>query len=337
MENLYINALNNQFEYDNFSILELFIKDIISVIGILLIQFVGFNLVMSNHMTISNLLTFTFLTSYILDPIKNILDMNKEYFYAINSIKRINHLFEIDSEKIKKTTNYKLKGKIIFHNLNFEYKEDYKVLNNISIKIDKKDKVIILGKSGSGKSTIIKLLLKYYIAPRNTIYLDDIDINDISIGNIRDELTCVGQNEILYNDTIKNNIIMNRKISDEEFRKVIKITEVDEFVKDMFLGYETILEENGLNLSGGQRQRIMLARMLLKPSTIIIIDEGLNAIDTNLERKILKNIFQNYQDKTIIVISHRTENIDLFKNIYYLKDGKIEKNIKLPKECIYDR
>ena len=337
IENLYIKALNNQFEYDNFSILELFIKDIISVIGILLIQFVGFNLVMNNKMTVSNLLTFTFLTSYILDPIKNILDMNKEYFYAINSIKRINHLFEIDSETLKKTTNYKLKGKIIFNHLNFEYKDDYKVINNVSIKIDKKDKVIILGKSGSGKSTIIKLLLKYYIAPRNSIYLDDIDINDISIGNIRNELTCIGQNEILFNDTIKNNIIMNRKVSDEDFRKVIKITEVDEFVKDMFLGYETILEENGLNLSGGQRQRIMLARMLLKPSSIIIIDEGLNAIDTNLERKILKNIFQNYQDKTIIVISHRTENIDLFKNIYYLKDGTIEKNIKLPKECIYDR
>ena len=94
------------------------------------------------------------------------------------------------------------------------------------------------------------------------------------------------KNEILYNDTIKNNIIMGRNINNNDFINICKLTYVDEFVNKMFLGYDTKLEENGLNLSGGQRQRIMLARMLLKKSKIILIDEGLNAVDINLERKI---------------------------------------------------
>jgi ATP-binding cassette subfamily B protein len=209
-------------------------------------------------------------------------------------------------------------------------------LQNIHFHINKQEKVMILGDSGSGKSTILKILLKYYPIQRDMIYIDEIDLNDYSITNIRNNISSISQNEILYTDTIKNNITMNRKISDEEFINVCRIACVDEFVKDMFLGYNTKLEENGLNLSGGQRQRIILARMLLKPSKIILIDEGLNAVDINLERKILKNIFSNYIDNTIIVVSHRLENMDLFHKVIKLKEGQIIEEYSYPKEELYD-
>ena len=153
---------------------------------------------------------------------------------------------------------------------------------------------------------------------------------------MRNNITALTQNEFLYNDTIKNNIIMNRNINDNEFLEICQLTYVDEFVKDMFLGYDTKLEENGLNLSGGQRQRIMLARMLLKPAKIILIDEGLNAIDINLERKILKNILKKYTECTIIIISHRIENLDLFKKIIHMDKGEIVEKISHPKESLYD-
>ena len=133
-----------------------------------------------------------------------------------------------------------------------------------------------------------------------------------------------------------NNIIMNRNITDSDFFKVCQIACVDEFVKDLFLGYDTMLEENGLNLSGGQRQRIMLARMLLKTSKIILIDEGLNAVDINLERKILKNIFSKYNNHTIIVVSHRIENLDLFNKVIHLERGIIIEELSYPKESLYD-
>ena len=336
MEEIYSKALNDNFTYENISNLELFIKDIVYLIGILLIQFLGFTLVFNNQLSLGTFLTFTLLTNYFLDPIKNIIDLSKEYYYATNALTRVNNLLDIESENISTKTNHTLEGNIKLNNLTFSYNGEKIILNNLNLEIKQTDKIIILGNSGSGKSTIIKLLLKYYPVERNMFYLNNIDLNDLTINDVRTNITCLSQNEILYNDTIKNNIIMNRNISDDDFMEVCKLTYVDDFVKNMFLGYDTILEENGLNLSGGQRQRIMLARMLLKKAKIILIDEGLNAIDINLERKILKNIFLKYQNQTIIIISHRLENIDLFDKVIHLEQGTITKELSYPKENLYD-
>ena len=180
-----------------------------------------------------------------------------------------------------------------------------------------------------------KILSNYYTPRRDSIYIDGTDINDISISNLKDNITTISQEEIIFNDTIKNNIILNRKISDNKFIKICRELCIDEFVKNSPMGYNTKLEENGQNISGGQRQRIILARALLKNSNILLIDEGLNAIDINLERKILKTIFEKYQDKTIIIVSHRLENMDLYKKVINLKDGKIDKIANLPKEGDY--
>ena len=195
---------------------------------------------------------------------------------------------------------------------------------------------MILGSSGSGKSTILKLLSKYYVPKRDSIYLDEIDINDISISNLKDNVVSISQEEIIFNDTIKNNIIMNRDVTDLEFINICKLVYVDEIVKDMFLGYDTKLEENGQNISGGQRQRIILARALLKRGNIILIDEGLNAIDVNLERKILKNIFKSYMDKTIIIVSHRLENMDLYNKVVKLNNGSLEEVLGKPEGDCYN-
>ena len=338
IENIYIKALHDDFNYNNILNLEDFMKNIISSIGVLLIQLIGFTMIIKGKTTLSNLITFTFLTNYILDSMKNILDLNKEYYYVNNSIKRANNLFEIENENLEKKTNIKLKGNIEFHNLSFGYREE-DILKNINIKIKEKERVMILGNSGSGKSTLIKLLQKYYKIKRDSIYVNEIDLNDLTISDIRNEIACLSQNEFLLNDTIKNNIMIGAtktKIKEEEFYNVVKITQVDEFVKDLFLGYETKLEENGLNLSGGQRQRIMLARLLLKPSNIVIIDEGLNAVDVNLERKILKNIFKIYKNKTFIIVSHRIENLDLFNHVIKLNNGKLTEDINYPKGEVYD-
>lgn len=331
LEKNYIEALKDIEDYNHIINLEEFMKEIISGIGIHLVQFISFYLIINNQMSLSNIITFTFLTNYMINSMNNILELFKDYYYVKNSTKRANYLFEVESENLEKKTNFVLKGNIKINNLSFGYR-DSAFLNNINIQIKEGEKVLILGESGSGKSTLLKLLLKYYQVNRNNIFINDIDINDIAISNIRDEIACISQNEFLYDDTIKNNIVAGKKITEEEFLEIAKLTYVDEFIKELFLGYDTKLEENGLNLSGGQRQRIMLARMLLKPSKIILIDEGLNAIDINLERKILKNIFSKYKEKTIIVVSHRLENIDLFEQLIYLENGTIKKTLTKPKE-----
>lgn len=336
MELLYVKALNDSFTYENVSNLELFLKEMVSLIGILLVEFLGFTFVMNQNLTLGELLTFTLLANYFLEPIKNMIDLSKEYYYAVNSLKRINHLLDIETEDLSTKTILQFQGLIQIENLSFSYNGQKDILRDINLQIKENERVIILGDSGSGKSTLLKLLLRYYSVPRNMIYINGIDINDFSLDDVRNNISCVSQNEILYTDTIKNNIVLDRKVLDMEFMEVCKIAGVDEFVKNLFLGYDTKLEENGLNLSGGQRQRIMLARMLLKPSKIMLIDEGLNAVDINLERKILKNIFSKYQNRIIIVVSHRIENLDLFQKVFRFQDGTLVEEIRYPEESLYD-
>ena len=134
-------------------------------------------------------------------------------------------------------------------------------------------------------------------------------------------MTYISQNEILYNDTIKNNIILDRDITETEFLNVCNMLYINDILKDNILSYNYRIEEGGANLSGGQKQRIILARALLKNSKIILIDEGLNEIDINLERKILQNIFFYYKDQTIIIISHRLYNMDLYSKVINIENG----------------
>lgn len=332
MTSLYVKSLNDSFTYDNINNLELFIKDIVTHINILLVEFIGFTLVFDNILSVGEIITFITLIDYVISPIRNIIDLNKEYFYAANSLKRANNLFDIDSTDLVSKTNFNISGNIKINNLSYSYNDYNYILNNVNIDIKKGEKVLILGNSGSGKSTILKLLLKYYFPKRDSIYIDDVDINDISISNIKDNITSISQDEIIFTDTIKNNIILDRNIDDISFMNICKLTYVNEIVKNMFLGYDTKLEENGQNISGGQRQRIILARTLLKESKIVLIDEGLNAIDIDLERKILKNIFKKYQYKTIIIVSHRLENMDLYDKVIRLEGGKIKETLTYPKE-----
>lgn len=327
METLYLKSLNDNFFYQNINTMESFLKELITTIGTLLFQFIGIYFVMNQKMTLGYLMSLTALANCFLEPIINFIQLNKEYFYSKNSLKRINHLFEVKEENLYTKTNFVADGKISFQSLSFSYNQEKNILESITFDILKGNKVIILGDSGSGKSTILKLLLKYYEISRNMIYLNGIDLNDYSISDVRNSIGLMSQNEILYTDTILNNITLYQEIDSNKWLNICKITYVDDFVKNFFLGYQTKLEENGLNLSGGQRQRLLLARLLLQGKKIILIDEGLNAVDVNLERKILKNIFSKYPDKTIIVVSHRRENLDLFDQTLYFSQGKLLQNL----------
>ena len=144
------------------------------------------------------------------------------------------------------------------------------------------------------------------------------------MSDIRSSITYVSQNELLFNDTIRNNILLDRDAHEVDYLNICKILHIDDIVKDNILGYDYILEENGINISGGQRQRITLARSLLKNSNIIMIDEGFNQIDITLEREILQDIFTYYHNKTFIIVSHRKENSDLYNRIIKIKNGVVQ-------------
>lgn len=314
-------------ETENLNNIELFLKEFITALGIIIINYIGFLMLQNNQIKLEKIITFNALLVYFINPIKNIIDLNKNYYYAINALKRANNIFEVETENLTKEDKISINGNIVIKNLSFNY-PNKKVLNNLNLTITNNSKVLVLGSTGSGKSTLLKILCKYYKIKDNCITYGNHDLNKIPISNIRKEITYISQNEIIYTDTIKNNIILNRNINSKDFNEICKLTYVNDIVSELYLGYDTLIEENGANISGGQKQKIILARSLLKPSNILIIDEGLNEMDINLERRILKNIFNKYPNKTIIVTSHRTENMDLYNQVIKIEDGRIIENLK---------
>jgi len=320
----YLNTINDNLILTRLINTQELLKDLFEGIVIIFIVYLGSSYIMDKSLSIGSLITYNTLLFYFITPIRNSFDFYKDFFYVKNSIKRINNILNFKYEELDKTSNLNIDGNIIFKGLEFSYNSKMKILDNVSLEIPRKTKMLILGSSGTGKSTMLKILYKYYDIERGKLYINNYDINDYSIRDIRENITYISQNELLYTDTIRNNIILTRDIKEEDFIKVCNLTYVDDIVKDNILSYNYQLEENGANISGGQRQRIILARALLKKSKIILIDEGLNEIDINLERKILKNIFGLYKDKIIIIVSHRLDNMDLYDKVINLEKGLVK-------------
>ena len=314
-EDKYAALSNKIYDLDNCYNYQLLLKEIINDLGFIFIILIGILLVKDNIITIGQLLSFNSLLVYFLTPIRNIIDLDDSIKQSKIAVKKILNLYY--DKKENGILDKKMKGEIIFKNLSYTFNDTRNVLENINLKINQNSKVMVIGESGSGKSTLFKILKKYYTVPRDKVYIDNVDINDYQKSNI----VYVSQNEILFTDTISNNIDSDNIID------ISKICLIDEIVKNNQLGYNMLIEENGFNLSGGERQRIILARALANEFDILIIDEGLSQVDINMERKILKNLFENYNDKTIIFISHRLENMDLFNQVIKLKKGRISDDL----------
>lgn len=306
-EKEYLNLSNKLAKFENLYNNQYLIKEIINDGGFLIIVLIGSLLVLNKSMTFGSLLSFNMLLSYFLNPIKEITNLDSNIKEANNAIKRINNLIILEEGNgfIEK----KIDGDIKIKNLNYSFDDKVDVLKNINLNIKKGNKVLITGNSGGGKSTLLKILKGYYQVPRDTVYFNEIDINDYK----RNDIVYVSQNEMLFTDTIINNI------GNKDILKLAKICLVD--VSNKPLGYNTLIEENGFNISGGQKQRIVLARALNRQFNIILIDEGLSQVDVNNERVILKNLFKEYKDKTFIIVSHRLDNLDLFDQLIEIREG----------------
>ena len=324
-EKKYVKFLKDIYKYQNLYFIQDFFKELINNIGFIVIMLVGCILVIDGKLKLGTLFTFTSLLVYFLEPIKNIINLDTTVKEAKHSLKRVLNIITYENKEngiINKFSN----GDIKFNNINFSFNDRDYIIKNINFNIKKNSKVMVVGKSGSGKSTLFKLLMKYYNTTNNKIFINNIDINNYSKEVLRNNILYLNQNEILFSDTLYNNLIFDNSNS-SNLLEISKMCYVDELL-DNNLGFNMLIEENGFNLSGGEKQRIMLARALLKNFEILIIDEGLNQVDIDLERKILKNIFKKFKNKTIIVISHRLDNLDLFDNLIEIDKGVIKNNVK---------
>ncbi len=310
--------LNQNKKFDDLQNTQNILTKIVSGIGFLIIIYVGALLVLEEQMTIGALLTFHMLLIYFFEPVKNLLELDINYYEMKNALRRIVDLFT-DEKEVDGFVKKEPQGTIVINNLSYSYDRVTNVLKNLSLEIKKGEKILFFGQSGSGKSTLLKLMMRYYPVKQNQILFDGIDINDFQKKNFQQQIVYISQKENLFNTTIYQNLVLVNK---KDLGKIIEMCQIKEFL-DINLGLNMLVEENSFNLSGGQRQRLVLARSLIKKANIVLIDEGFSELDVQLERKILQAIFKFFKKTTFIVITHRLDNQDLYDKCYFLKQGQL--------------
>ena len=245
------------------------------------------------------------------------------------SLKRISELLDArpDVYDSKDVENVEfIKGDIEFKNLDFMYPDgDFNVLENVNFKINAGENVGIIGKTGSGKTTIVDLILRVYNVPENTVFIDGMDVNTIPIKTLRNFCAYVPQDNFLFSDTIENNIAFSRDVSSsDEVVKAAKLSDVHENISEFPAKYATVLGERGVTVSGGQKQRISIARALMKEASILILDDSVSAVDTKTEKVIIDNLRENRRGRTTILIAHRISTVEKMDKIIFVDEGKIK-------------
>lgn len=218
-----------------------------------------------------------------------------------------------------------VRGDIEFRDLTFRYPDgDYDVLKNVSFTIRAGENVGLVGKTGSGKTTLVDLILRTYNVPEGTLFIDGNDVNDVKIRDLRASCAYVPQDNFLFSDTIENNIAFG--VEEHNTRAVTqaaRLADVHSNIKEFQQGYNTILGERGVTVSGGQKQRISIARALMKDAPILILDDSVSAVDTKTEAAILENLRTARQGKTTILIAHRVTTIEKMDKILFVEDGEL--------------
>jgi ATP-binding cassette subfamily B multidrug efflux pump len=243
------------------------------------------------------------------------------------SQKRINEFLKQKSEIISKNNKeVDISGDVEFKNVNFTYKDTgIQALKNINFKIDKGDKLGIIGKTGSGKSTLLNLIVRLYNIDNGELVIDENQINDVNIKSLRSQIGYVPQDVFLFSDTIENNIRFGSvNSSDKEVIEVSKISDIHDDILGFKNKYKTILGERGVNLSGGQKQRISIARALIRKPKLLILDDCLSAVDTETEENIINSLNNLNYSTTTIIVSHRVSSMKNANKIIVLNNGDIE-------------
>ncbi len=244
------------------------------------------------------------------------------------SLKRISELLDakvdvVDRPDVKPLPD--VKGDIEFRNLDFCYPDgELDALHNVSFTIKAGENVGLVGKTGSGKTTLVDLILRIYNVPDGTVFIDGADVNTVSIHDVRAACAYVPQDNFLFSDTIANNIGFGINTQKEsQIRRAAQMADVDSNIMEFAQGYQTVLGERGVTVSGGQKQRISIARAMLMDAPILILDDSVSAVDTKTERTILENLRAERAGKTTILIAHRISTIEKMDKILFIEDGAL--------------
>ena len=309
------------------------IMETLTGVMIAVLIFYSGKLMAQNELDINNFFSFLAAMMLAYQPVRSLSTLNLVLNQGLSAASRI--LPIIDNEnKINDVENAKelnlKEAKINFENIKFSYdKEEGKVLDTINLEFTGGKMTSLVGHSGSGKSTILNLIPRFYDAESGDILIDNQSIYKTKIKSLRNNISLVSQETTLFDDTIKNNIKYAKEdASDEEIIEAAKLSHCDEFINQLPNKYETLIGENGVRLSGGEKQRISIARAMMKKSSIILLDEATSSLDSETESKIQDALAILTKNRTTIVIAHRLSTILNSNNIYVVDSGKIVANGK---------
>ena len=288
----------------------------------------GGYLVYQGQFNAGQLMEFIGYFNAIIWPIMAVADLIDMTSRGRASVKRISELLDakqdvVDRKDVKRLEN--IKGDIEFRGLNFCYPDgEFNALHDVSFTIRAGENIGLVGRTGSGKTTLVDLILRTYNVPDGTVYIDGHDVNTVPIRDVRAGCAYVPQDNFLFSDTIANNIgfAVEDKKGDNIVRAAV-MADVDGNIREFSKGYDTILGERGVTVSGGQKQRISIARALLKDAPILILDDSVSAVDTKTERTILHNLRQTRQGKTTILIAHRISTIEQMDKVLFIDEGTV--------------
>ncbi len=276
---------------------------------------IGLYEMLNNRCSLINLITFESLISFFFTPFKSIINLIPSYNYVKVNIQKLNDFYTIEEEQDKIGLQDFKNGNVKIEHLNFSYNDFSKLFQDFSLEIKEKSCVLFKGASGCGKSTLCQILSRLIEVKNNNIKIGEVSLNDYSLETIRKNITYVSQKENLFQDTIKNNILLNREIIESKYLDILQICEIESIVSKKPLRYETFLMKDSTNISGGERQRIILARALLNNFQILILDEALSEVNDELEISIIKKLKEYFKDKTIIYVSHKKQE-QYFDEVY---------------------
>jgi ATP-binding cassette subfamily B protein len=315
------------------TIFQVTVRTIISIIFVVILAYGGYlvktTAASSNPFTIGDLWTFIMLFGALIWPMMALAMIINIRSRGRASLERIEHILneEIDIFDENVVEVDEINGEIEFRNLSFKYPDGSEdALHNISFKINVGETVGVLGRTGSGKTSIVDLLLRIYNVEENKIFIDGIDIMRLPIRKVRAAVGYVPQDGFLFSDSISNNIslgLQERVDVYKEIQEAAKLSDVHDNIVDFSAGYETVIGERGVTLSGGQRQRLSIARALIKDPSILIMDDSISAVDTQTEETILTNLDKVRKNKTTLIIAHRISTIKAADKIIIVDEGKV--------------
>ena len=309
------------------------IMEVLTGIMIAILIYYSGTLIANNEIKVNNFFSFLAAMMLAYQPVRALSTLNMVVNQGLSAANRILPIVDtknlIQDKNDAKDINVS-EGSIKFKNISFKYEANEKnVLNNINLNFEGGKMTALVGHSGSGKSTILNLIPRFYQPESGDILVDNQSIFDAKISSLREHISLVSQETTLFDDTIKNNIkYANEDATDEEIRNVAILSNSDEFIQKLPNKYETLIGENGVRLSGGEKQRISIARAMIKKSSIILLDEATSSLDSETENKIQEALQTLTKNKTTVVIAHRLSTILSANNIYLIDDGKVIENGK---------